>query len=341
MPIATSMFALGLLGILPAAAETAPSQKIKLAILDVNPQGSASKDLAATLNVLLAKEVTALGAFEIITQQDVRRMVSFDQMKTAYDCSDDASCLAEIGDALGVPYLLTATVTQLGPDTVLALTLIDIDNVKTVTRETERAKDVPGLIDGLPRLVHRTLEALLEKNRGTLTVLSSVDGAVVEVDGRAVGVTPLRPLPMAAGPHRVSVVHEGYVTFTQDVDVPPDNLKQVVARLQPLPATYRALWWSAFGWQAAAVATGALGAAGVIGGIAAVGFGEYWKFTAGKPLGAFWLLSEQDAAIVTGARAAGTAAAFAGAVVFVVGAVWALLVEYPEPFLTGSAEERE
>jgi hypothetical protein len=60
--------------------------------------------------------------------------------------------------------------------------------------------------------------------RGLLQVAVNVEanGAEVLVDGKPVGVAPLKKT-IAAGPHRVEVRHPGFETAEKDVVVPEDD----------------------------------------------------------------------------------------------------------------------
>jgi hypothetical protein len=58
-----------------------------------------------------------------------------------------------------------------------------------------------------------TLDQPLEAMETTVTVRSNVDDAEVRVDGRLVGRTPLSPVPVSEGTHRIEVTRPGYTRF--------------------------------------------------------------------------------------------------------------------------------
>lgn len=58
-----------------------------------------------------------------------------------------------------------------------------------------------------------TLDRPLEATQTTVTIRSNVDDADVSVDGRRVGRTPLGPIPVSEGTHRIEVVRPGYSRF--------------------------------------------------------------------------------------------------------------------------------
>ena len=53
------------------------------------------------LTAVLVTELSKLRVIEVISRQDIRQMLVHEQDKLALGC-DDASCLAEIGGALGI-----------------------------------------------------------------------------------------------------------------------------------------------------------------------------------------------------------------------------------------------
>jgi serine/threonine-protein kinase len=67
---------------------------------------------------------------------------------------------------------------------------------------------------------------------GILRVRSEPPGASVEVDGKAVGATPLEELAVPAGVHRVEVKREGFRPWSQEIEARAGEVVPVLARLQ-------------------------------------------------------------------------------------------------------------
>ena len=180
----------------PATAQapaTAEADRPSIALLDIAVQNDDDKELAGSIGALLAERVGRLGAFDVITQDDVRRMISFDRMKVALSCEDEASCLSEIGGAVGARYLISGALSRLDEQLFLAVSLIDIELVKTISRETlsaSNAVDLSGQLDGM---LTGLLGSILLEWRGSLLIESDNAGASIFIDDRAVGVVPLGP----------------------------------------------------------------------------------------------------------------------------------------------------
>ncbi|MBM4282515.1 MAG: hypothetical protein FJ137_17770 [Deltaproteobacteria bacterium] len=141
--------------------------------------------------------------FRIVSEDDVKQMVSFDQMKTALSCDEQASCLAEVGATLGVPYVLSGALSKLGASFVLNLILIDIDEARVVTRESVRFASIDALLDGPETQVDRTMAPVQFALRGQPRLTGSEEGATPLVDGVAQGTTPFGALEPPSGPRRI------------------------------------------------------------------------------------------------------------------------------------------
>jgi len=78
----------------------------------------------------------------------------------------------------------------------------------------------------------RNLEARLQQTG--ITLQANVDGATVEVDGKAVGKTPLSaPIQASPGSHELKVSREGYLPFSAFISVSAGSMVTVNAKLTP------------------------------------------------------------------------------------------------------------
>jgi hypothetical protein len=68
---------------------------------------------------------------------------------------------------------------------------------------------------------------------GILEVRANVDGALVFVDGDAIGETPLLEI-IAAGSHAITVIRDGFADWSTQVDLPPDSTASIVADMTRL-----------------------------------------------------------------------------------------------------------
>jgi len=335
LALSTALSVVSALGATAARAQAddgAPRPRI--ALLDLQTSDDADKELATVLGTLLAERIARLGVFEVVTQDDIRRLISFERMKTALTCEDDASCLAEIGGALGARYVITGSVGRLDDQFVVALSFIDSETVETLGRETVRARSALALSSQIDDVLTRLTGPVLVEWRGTLALTSDDEGASIFIDDRAIGVVPMGPIALPAGAHRVSLSKDGYVSSLDEVVVPPKGRVALDVRLVPLAETYEALWWSAALLVSAGVAAGVAGALFiVVGGVGGALFAESVK-AAGKPSddGALapTLVSDTSFVTIVAARGIAVVSTLAGAGLLSLGAAGLLFAEFPD-----------
>ena len=109
-----------------------------------------------------ASRVTHL---KVVGAADIEALLGFEKQKDLLGC-DSASCMAEIGGALGVDALLRIQLGKLGETFALSATLIHIAAATPVVRGTLR---VAGPPDALLPAVEALVGGVLEPVRGALT----------------------------------------------------------------------------------------------------------------------------------------------------------------------------
>ncbi len=230
-----------LLSAFPAAGAPADTRP-KMAVLDFQPSG-ASASLAGAATGAVATELDRLQVFKVVTSEAIRGMLALERQKQMLGCSaDSAACLAEIGGALGVDYLVSGRVIGLGGGANGSMTYtleVTLSNVKKASRDgsaLEKAASEAALISLVPRAVGKLTARLLATRTGKLVVTSTETGAVVKVDEQARGTTPLPgPLEVPSGPRTLSVEKQGFVTWQTDVVVQPGKMTGETVTLMPSP----------------------------------------------------------------------------------------------------------
>lgn len=171
---------------------------------------SASRDAIATVSEGIARE----GVTVIAAEDAQHRMVG----QPYAECAR-LECGAEVARALGVDFVVLVTVwARRSRPTSVVVTLIGADD--------SVAGDAPVERDDLAAAAAAALQVARQRwqaaRMGYLVASSTPPGATVEVDGRAVGQTPLRHL-VSAGERRVRVVLEGYVASEHAVVIAPSE----------------------------------------------------------------------------------------------------------------------
>jgi len=229
--------------LLPAAAPAQP--KPRIAVLDFTANG-ASKELASAAGGVAANELDRLGAFQVVTSEAIRSMLAFEKQRQMLGCTD-AGCMAEIGGALGVDWLVSGRVTRLAahggvPETwTLDLTLTSVKKGQREGSAIESARSEADLMGRTGKAAQRLVQKILAGRTGRLVVGAEETGAVVRLDDQVKGTTPLRGgIVLPAGPHTLVVEKQGFVSFQKDVLIEAGKVVEEKAALVPSPDFVRA-----------------------------------------------------------------------------------------------------
>jgi hypothetical protein len=139
----------------PEARGAPKSSRPKLAILETKAVGKFDPAAVAGLSSLVASEATR-SPVQVVSGSDVAALMGLERQRQLLSCSD-SSCLAEIGGALGVNYLLTAEVAQVGGQWLVTLALLDVGRATSVARLTRRTPQESRLVDESLIAVHEMM----------------------------------------------------------------------------------------------------------------------------------------------------------------------------------------
>ncbi|MEO1335888.1 MAG: PEGA domain-containing protein, partial [Myxococcota bacterium] len=209
---------------------------------------------------------TGLRVFRVITREDIKRLLQLEQTRQRCTGKIDAACMAEIGGALGVDFLVYGEVARVGGTYSLSLVMLDIGRAEAANRVNRKIRNTSDLLAETERASIQLVQPLLSNKRGFLVLDIPEAGAKVTVDGRVVGVTPLTGrLPLTMGAHEVIVEKEGFLAWARTVDVSPNQaaVEQValvpsedfIADYQDRAQTLRTSAWITAGSGAALLAT--------------------------------------------------------------------------------------
>lgn len=216
-----------------------PQKPPRVAVPDVQSPKEL-QSLAGALGGVVANELQRLGTFQVTTTDQMRQMLSLERQAQLLGCPDD-SCKNTAVSQFGFDYLVTGKLAKLdaGKGKSSLTFELAVLNVKTGKRESSdliAAATESELMERLSPSVIKVVQPLLAGRQGSLVVVTSEAGATVKVDDTAVGTTPLQGrLSLAAGPHVLKVEKEGFVTWSKEIRVKPDELQEESPRLVPSP----------------------------------------------------------------------------------------------------------
>ena len=218
-----------LVALLCAAPSFAASDsRVKIAVLDLQARG-VDQALVQSAGTLIASELNKLEVFKVISREDIRNMLSFEKDKQGLGCEANEACLAEIGGALGVEYIIAGSLAKIGDTMVLSLAL---NNTKTAAVENRISENISGKGDALIAAIGRNAKVLVSKilkgREGYLVLTVAESGALVKIDGQIRGTTPVKGrMTLTWGPHLLEVEKTGFIAYSEDISVPN---KQVLAK---------------------------------------------------------------------------------------------------------------
>lgn len=118
----------------PAAAHAA-----QIVALDLKAVGGVPPRLAEALNPVLLTELSRREGMSVVSQADVRALLELEADKALLGCTD-TSCMTDIAGSLGAELLATTTLSKVGSEYVVAMTLIQVEGAKVVRRSTGKAR---------------------------------------------------------------------------------------------------------------------------------------------------------------------------------------------------------
>ncbi len=96
----------------------------QIAVLDFKGNG-VDAALLPTLSQILTVEISDLGQFKVITSRDLEAILGFEAQKDLLGC-DEATCIAEIGGALGVERIVAGHIGRVGSTFVVSIKVLNV-----------------------------------------------------------------------------------------------------------------------------------------------------------------------------------------------------------------------
>lgn len=184
---------------LPLAAAAAPA-RVKVAVMDVKNVQGVPEGTAIILTDIVVSEV-AKSRVDVVSKGDIAAMIGFEKEKQILGCSDDSKCLAEIGGALGVDYMLTGQVGLIGSRYRISLLLVDSKKAKVAARS---ARFCDRNEDALAQAAQETVAELLAAIPRPETAPAAVAAPAPKpaAPPAAVAAAPVSHMVVKRGPNR-------------------------------------------------------------------------------------------------------------------------------------------
>lgn len=158
--IALPVLLCALLAAAPAPSTTAPPppSKARLFVMRLAPAGGLDAATANAMTEAVTAEIGARNVFDVLSARDVETIMGAERQRQLSGCSDDAaSCLAELGDALGARLVVSGSLARLGTAYQLSLQTLDTVRAAPIGRSTRISTDLALLQAQLPYAIAEAL----------------------------------------------------------------------------------------------------------------------------------------------------------------------------------------
>ena len=143
----------------PAAEPAEEERDTRLAVMDLRLAKGIDPSVGGLLNETIISKLDATGQFQsIISGSDMRDMIDLETQKMALGCDQD-SCLAELGGALGVPYMLVSNLGRFGQQYILNIKFVAVEEAKVLGRVNKILADEAKVLEALPQALQEVVNA--------------------------------------------------------------------------------------------------------------------------------------------------------------------------------------
>lgn len=137
---------------------SAHAKRPGLAVMDVKSVQGVKAGTATLITDILVTEVSGARKYDVIGSSDITNLLGLERQKQMLQCTEGSSCLAELGGALGVDYLLSGTVGLLGTRLRISLTVQNVKKARVVARQ---ARFCDANEDALARATEEAVRSIL------------------------------------------------------------------------------------------------------------------------------------------------------------------------------------
>ena len=188
-------------------------------------------DAVQTIDSLIVVEAQRLGAFDIVSTADVRRMMDLEAERSQVGCNDE-SCLAEIAGAMGASLVVFGDVGTLDGVYSITLNLFDSAAAKALGRTSFQANSAAELPAALNPALRQLVGGYAERaglvlaspslspsaHPGWMVAGLAGGGVAVGLVAMGAGLVPWFQFSTAADVARTTDSRTAFQTASQDMD---------------------------------------------------------------------------------------------------------------------------
>jgi TolB-like protein len=133
------------------AAQAKPDARPRLLVTDLTAQGVSAQEAAAMTDAVV-QSLTERNLFEVLSRRDVETLLTAERQRQLLGTCDSSpeACAQDVGGALGARYVLSGSLSKLGPTYELAIQVLDTVKGRPVGRSTRLARELSTLRELVP-----------------------------------------------------------------------------------------------------------------------------------------------------------------------------------------------
>lgn len=148
----------------PAPVVTPPPEppkktKRSVAVLDVNVTVPNETLDGQAFTEMVVNSLEGTGLFTVMSARDIATLLGIERQKQLIGCDEDSTCMAEIANAMGSEFVISASVGKVGNTYLVAVKMVDGPKSRIVGRATLQTEDANALLGAVWRATQQTLDA--------------------------------------------------------------------------------------------------------------------------------------------------------------------------------------
>ena len=146
--------------LLAAGEAAAPPRRPRLAFLELQAGPGVPKEVAQTAGELLVVALSETAKFDVISRSDVKTILGYEAQAQLLGCGE-ASCMMDLGGALGAAFLVSGSLGKLGGELQMILSLIDVNHAQVARRVAQAVSGEGALPSAIREAVGKLTGAVV------------------------------------------------------------------------------------------------------------------------------------------------------------------------------------
>lgn len=211
----------------------------RLAIMGLSAAGL-PEEYAVGLTETIATQASDTRVFETISPRQIASLLAYEKRRELLGGCVEEECYIQVAKVIKADHLIAGSVAKVGDRLSLNLVLIDTTEGRALKRTSRETTGASELLSEARAATVVLLQPLLSGRRGYLRVAVNVPNATVIIDDERRSEGAGQVIPLAAGPHVLRVIQDGFYGASADVFVRPGHITLESVRLIPARETIEA-----------------------------------------------------------------------------------------------------